>query len=265
MNKEIEKYIWYYLAVYIIILAIYAFFDYIISCSGNSLNCKVDWSNIKDILQTTAYMLTPIVAIVGFVSWQEQKEYDKVDKVFEEIVKFESNQKYIFKHLKEVLHAYNEEESNVLVIGVNIISLNFYHDFMINFDQKIKVLSKYSNDEEFINTVKKYTEKANKIAEDIHYFFSLYSNALHPVQNKILPNTLVEIMNHKKNGLEFDEESIKEIPEVLKIKSIYWFSFIFRFEISEKGLEETIHSFEIEESKQLKRQLNIIKKIPYSI
>ena len=107
--------------------------------------------------------------------------------------------------------------------------------------------------------------QANEIAEDIHYFFSLYSNALHPVQNKILPNTLVEIMNHKKNGLEFDEESIKEIPEVLKIKSIYWFSFIFRFEISEKGLEETIHSFEIEESKQLKRQLNIIKKIPYSI
>ncbi|MGE8646217.1 hypothetical protein [Acinetobacter vivianii] len=72
MNKEIEKYVCYYLAVYIIVLAIYAFFDYIISCSGNSLNCKVDWTNTKDILQTTAYMLTPIVAIVALLSWKTQ-------------------------------------------------------------------------------------------------------------------------------------------------------------------------------------------------
>lgn len=72
MNKEIEKYVCYYLAVYIIVLAIYASFDYIISCSGNSLNCKVDWTNIKDILQTTAYILTPIVAIVALLSWKTQ-------------------------------------------------------------------------------------------------------------------------------------------------------------------------------------------------
>lgn len=262
MNKEIEKYVWYYLSVYIVVLLVFAAFQYFGVCDGESLNCKTNWEKVKDILQTTAYIVTPIVAIAGFISWQEQKEYDKVDKVFEEVVKFESALKYIFKHLKEAVRTYNKEESNVLVIGINIINLNFQHEFMTNFEQKIKVLAKYSSDEEFVNIVKKYTEKANEIAEEIHYFFSLYSNALHPVQKKLLPNTLVEIMNHQKNGLEFDEESIKEIPEVLEIKSIYWFSFVFRFEINEEELQETINSFELEESNQLKRQLNIIKKTP---
>lgn len=70
MNKEIEKYVWYYLAVYIVVLFIFALFQYFTVCEGASLNCKTNWEKVKDILQTTAYILTPIIAIIGFISWK---------------------------------------------------------------------------------------------------------------------------------------------------------------------------------------------------
>jgi len=70
--KDIEKYVWYYISIYIFVLGIFAFFQYIAICNGESLNCKVYWSDVKDILQTTAYIVTPVVAIVAFVSWKDQ-------------------------------------------------------------------------------------------------------------------------------------------------------------------------------------------------
>lgn len=87
MKKEIEKYICYYLLVYIIVLVTYASFDYFISCNGKSLDCKVDWSNVKDILQTTASILTPIVAIVGFFSWKQHEIYRESQEVIKNIHK----------------------------------------------------------------------------------------------------------------------------------------------------------------------------------
>lgn len=72
MNKAIEKYVWFYLGVYVIVLLTFASFQYFGECEGVSLNCKTNWEKVKDILQTTAYMLTPIVAIIGFYAWKEQ-------------------------------------------------------------------------------------------------------------------------------------------------------------------------------------------------
>lgn len=72
MNKEIEKYIWYYLGVYVVVLLTFTAFQYFGECEGASLNCKTNWEKVKDILQTTAYILTPIVAIIALLSWKAQ-------------------------------------------------------------------------------------------------------------------------------------------------------------------------------------------------
>lgn len=70
--KQIEKYVGYYLGVYVFVLAICAFFQYISICHGKSLECMVDLNKLNIIITTTAYVTTPIVAIIGFISWKEQ-------------------------------------------------------------------------------------------------------------------------------------------------------------------------------------------------
>ena len=74
--KEIEKYVGYYLGVYVVLLAICGFFQYFYYCQGQSLMCAVTKTGIMDIVTVTAYVLTPIIAIIGFQSWKNEKQYD---------------------------------------------------------------------------------------------------------------------------------------------------------------------------------------------
>lgn len=90
MHKEIEKYVGLYLLVYVIILSICGFFQYMAVCQGKSLACAFDMKGINSIITTTAYVLTPIVAIIGFVSWKVQYniqlEKNDLKKVLEAII-----------------------------------------------------------------------------------------------------------------------------------------------------------------------------------
>lgn len=70
--KDLEKYIGYYLLVYVIVLFIATFFQYFTVCQGKSLSCVIDLEGVNTVITTTAYVLTPIVAIIGFVSWKSQ-------------------------------------------------------------------------------------------------------------------------------------------------------------------------------------------------
>ncbi|MDY6459703.1 MULTISPECIES: hypothetical protein [Acinetobacter] len=70
--KEIEKYIGYYLLVYLVVLAFCGFFQYMYECQGQSLSCAFSKDGFNTIITTTAYVLTPIVAIIGFLSWKKQ-------------------------------------------------------------------------------------------------------------------------------------------------------------------------------------------------
>ncbi|WP_180000154.1 hypothetical protein [Acinetobacter sp. YH12239] len=74
--KEIEKYVGYYLGIYVVVLTICRFFQYFYYCQGQSLMCAVTKQGIQDIVTLTAYVLTPIVAIIGFLNWKIEKQYD---------------------------------------------------------------------------------------------------------------------------------------------------------------------------------------------
>lgn len=84
--KEIEKYVGYYLLVYLIVLSICGFFQYMAVCQGKSLECAFSMDGINTIITTTAYVLTPIIAIIGFLSWRNQETYRKSQELIELIL-----------------------------------------------------------------------------------------------------------------------------------------------------------------------------------
>lgn len=72
MNKDIEKYVGYYFSVYLIVLFICGFFQYFAVCNGQSLECAFSMEGLNTIITTTAYVLTPIVAIIALLTWKLQ-------------------------------------------------------------------------------------------------------------------------------------------------------------------------------------------------
>lgn len=84
--KEIEKYVGYYLLVYICVLVVCGFFQYMVVCQGKSLECNFSMNGINTIITTTAYVITPIVAIIGFLSWRNQETYKKSQELIEMIL-----------------------------------------------------------------------------------------------------------------------------------------------------------------------------------
>ncbi|MDC4629455.1 hypothetical protein OHV72_07715 [Acinetobacter baumannii] len=84
--KEIEKYAGYYLLVYICVLVVCGFFQYMVVCQGKSLECNFSMNGINTIITTTAYVITPLVAIIGFLSWRNQETYKKSQELIEMIL-----------------------------------------------------------------------------------------------------------------------------------------------------------------------------------
>jgi hypothetical protein len=84
--KEIEKYVGYYLLVYICVLIVCGFFQYMVVCQGKSLECNFSMDGINKIITTTATVLTPIIAIIGFLSWRNQETYKKSQELIEMIL-----------------------------------------------------------------------------------------------------------------------------------------------------------------------------------
>ena len=109
--EEIEKYIGYYLLVYLVVLAFCGFFQYMYECQGQALSCALSKDGFNTIITTTAYVLTPIVAIIGFTSWKKQKQYD-LEKQYAEIIlnNIDEIRSYLHMYYHQV-NSYNNTES----------------------------------------------------------------------------------------------------------------------------------------------------------
>lgn len=84
--KEIEKYVGYYFLAYIGVLMLCGFFQYFTVCQGKSLACNFNITGIKEIITTTATVITPVIAIIGFLSWRNQETYKKSQELIEQIL-----------------------------------------------------------------------------------------------------------------------------------------------------------------------------------
>ena len=129
MNKEIEKYVCYYLSVYIVVLFIYGFFEYIAVCNGESLKCAFDGMKIKEALTITASVFTPVIAIFAYFSWKEQKKYDLkkefLAKCLNDIDEIYSEKLSILLKL-EVLRTISNEKAVLLLLLIRSITFMLF-------------------------------------------------------------------------------------------------------------------------------------------
>lgn len=113
MNKEIEKYVGLYLLVYVVVLAFCGFFQYMAVCQGQSLACAFDMEGMNTIITTTAYVLTPIIAIIGFINWKVQYniqlEKDDLKNIKNSIISLKEIIQYFDVHFRDL---YESLENN---------------------------------------------------------------------------------------------------------------------------------------------------------
>lgn len=114
--KEIEKYVGYYLLVYICVLIICGFFQYFAVCQGKSLECNFSMIGINTIITTTAYVVTPIVAMIGFISWKSQHNIKLHSSYAQEVLK---NYEHVFDLILSFNNIHKYTESKILSLDLN--------------------------------------------------------------------------------------------------------------------------------------------------
>lgn len=99
--SEILIYIGLYLLAYVSVLALCGGIQYFTECQNKSLSCSFNMTGFNTIVITTSYVLTPIVAIIGFLSWKRQHNKQTISQLSKEAYELLSSQNLIaFNYLK---------------------------------------------------------------------------------------------------------------------------------------------------------------------
>lgn len=162
--KDIEKYVGYYLLVYLVVLAICGFFQYMTICQGKSLDCAFSMNGINTIITTTAYVITPIVAIIGFFSWKIQKQYDLQKEYAEKILN-------IINSISTQLNNSYSSFDTLKTLDDKVISLKEFESLnLLNFTNEInsvlthvKILQQIKNNSEIELIFYNYEESTFKL------------------------------------------------------------------------------------------------------
>ncbi|MCE6007561.1 hypothetical protein [Acinetobacter soli] len=111
--SEIFIYIGLYLLAYVFILAVCGGFQYFTECQNRSFTCSFDVTSFNTIITTTSYVLTPIVAIIGFLSWKRQHNKQTISQLSKEAYEYLSSQNLIaFNYSKYISSSYIGEVVN---------------------------------------------------------------------------------------------------------------------------------------------------------
>ncbi|MGR3979007.1 hypothetical protein FW754_15350 [Acinetobacter sp. 1207_04] len=210
--KEIKNYIGYYLLVYIFTLLVCGLFQYIIICAGKSINCIFDTNSFNTIITTTAYVLTPIIAIIGFHSWKEQyninlekndlltfrKDLHSLNKIVE----------YFNVHFRELFESIDKQKTG----DFEKIILN-YKDNIIEVNQKRRDFSMLSID--YFHSLDYYL-KLNLEFNDAEHFekinqFGSILDILIEMFNENEPELLKNYYNSFNKKYEILNSSIKNL------------------------------------------------------
>ena len=81
--KKSKKQIGIYVLVYLIVLVICGIFQFFINCHAQYSTCLFKTDNLNTIVTTTSYVLTPLIAIIGFQSWREAENYKNAHKTID--------------------------------------------------------------------------------------------------------------------------------------------------------------------------------------
>lgn len=230
INKETEKYVWYYFTVYIVVLLIYGFFEYIAVCNGESLKCAFDGMKIEDALTLTASIFTPVIAIFAYFSWKHQKKYDL-------------KKEFLAKCLNDIDEIYSEKLNVLLKIELlkgisNKQAVIYKIEDLRNFYQKDLFLRALSNIESYnyVSENKYDLEKIYIFQHSIFFLEHLHNNHLLRHYEKYLNNLKESNLNmefdHSKNRTYFYED--KSILFNIVCTEMGWIKFFFNNDHSYK-------------------------------
>lgn len=190
--KDIKKYVSYYLLVYLVVLAICGFFQYFTVCQGKSLECLFSTAKINTIITTTAYVLTPIVAIIGFLSWKVEKQYDLEKHQAEKLIKFlnEANlQVYREYCLIKPLYLILEQIIIIPSLKHQKTDLSRINDFDI-FQQELELLNKVLDMHNQIDML---------FLENFYLHFKFFNASLREIKNQYFKNYHILIKDDSNN------------------------------------------------------------------
>lgn len=112
--SELGIYIGLYLLTYIFVLSVCGGFQYFTECQNKLSICSFNMTGFNTIIVTTSYVLTPIVAIIGFLSWKRQHNKQTISELSKEAYESLSSQNLMtFSYSRYIHSCYdNEEEDN---------------------------------------------------------------------------------------------------------------------------------------------------------
>lgn len=179
--KEIAKYIGYYLLVYVFALAICGFFQYKVECQSELIICNFSADIFNKILTTTAYLVTPVVAIVAFLSWKHQKNfqtsYSFLDNAIKELFNFNKDLEEVCIIFIEINDDYKKDKTYHFVHSIFRKELQIEDRNLNDFYFNIKQYAKFNNDKNFENRIDEYYKISNAILfTNKHLKDECYSN-----------------------------------------------------------------------------------------
>ncbi|WP_151956117.1 hypothetical protein [Acinetobacter guillouiae] len=111
--SEILIYIGLYLLAYVFVLALCGGIQYFTECQNKSLSCSFDMTGFNTIVITTSYVLTPIVAIIGFLSWKRQHNKQTISQLSKEAYELLSSQNLLaFYYISYICESYKVDDVN---------------------------------------------------------------------------------------------------------------------------------------------------------
>lgn len=90
--SELGIYIGLYLLTYIFVLSVCGGFQYLTECQNKLSICGFNMTGFNTIIVTTSYVLTPIIAIIGFLSWKRQHNKQTISQLSKEAYELLSSQ-----------------------------------------------------------------------------------------------------------------------------------------------------------------------------
>lgn len=213
--KETYKYIGWYLFVYVVLILIYGLVQLFTICTDmQGYECNFSETKILAFLTVVAYILTPIVAILGFQSWRKQYKYqnqkDRFNKLFESCLRLNSEIKIL--RVRDISVRKINPNETLLDYEQNYLDKNYedYLDRIAGLERIYEECLNHISILEFtldtkMNGLKKIIHSHQNIYEKCRYNYKLYLDIVNTNQYNCLRDTYHTVFSYRKEMIDLQK------------------------------------------------------------
>lgn len=162
-KKEIIKWVGTYFLFYIAVVTIYGFCQWLFVCQDmNGFVCNFKEDKLLNFLTVISYIVTPTIAIIGYLNWKQQIIYPELIK-------------YIFE-LKKNIHEYKQMHSAAMsYVHNNFSHISYKFSEMILFQSELMLGHSINNYNDYNNNFILDIRIRQKEDEIRKYFDEIYN------------------------------------------------------------------------------------------